>query len=244
MEKTREPKQRSASVEQDARQPRLAMEADVITDTKTRKRTEGAAAAERVISGDNSSAQVDTVPIRLTSFGDDSTGPPAFPCSRDDALRDKGAAAPKPCLSPAKMRTRTAADGLLPAGTAPTAMKAILSRPRPSWTLGGKAKESTSRTNNNQLGLPYWRKVIQTKSKQTLVFDPGGCTGPSTQLPVSGRVTRVAYSMGSFGRCNAGSRGWSVFSRRRTSEYHFPERGTSNSYVLRSIAVFSTARLV
>ena len=30
---------------------------------------------------------------------------------------------------------------------------------------------------------------------------------------------------------------WSVFGRRMTSEYHFPERGTSNSYVVRSIAV-------
>ena len=27
------------------------------------------------------------------------------------------------------------------------------------------------------------------------------------------------------------------FGRRMTSEYHFPERGTSDSYVLRSIAV-------
>ena len=72
MEKPREPRQRLASPEQDARQPRLAMEADVTKGTKTRKRTEGAAVAERVISGDNSSAQVDTDLIRLTSFGEES----------------------------------------------------------------------------------------------------------------------------------------------------------------------------
>ena len=54
METTREPGQRSASLEQGVWQPRLAMEADVTIDTKTGKRTEGAAAAEQVISGDNS----------------------------------------------------------------------------------------------------------------------------------------------------------------------------------------------
>ena len=44
MEKTRETRQRLAGLEQDARQPRLAMEADVASDKKTRKRTEDAAA--------------------------------------------------------------------------------------------------------------------------------------------------------------------------------------------------------
>ena len=93
MEETREPRQRSASLEQDVRQPR-----------RTRD------------SGDNASAQqVDTDPIRLTSFGDDFTGPPALPCSRDIVLVDNGAAAPNLCLSSAEMRTRTAAGGLLPA---------------------------------------------------------------------------------------------------------------------------------
>ena len=37
--------QRSASLEQDAQEPRLAMEADVTADKKHRERTEGAAAA-------------------------------------------------------------------------------------------------------------------------------------------------------------------------------------------------------
>ena len=40
MEKTREPRQRSASLEhEDAQQPRLVMEVDVKSDKKTRKRT-------------------------------------------------------------------------------------------------------------------------------------------------------------------------------------------------------------
>ena len=36
---------RLASLEQDARQPRLAMEADITADNKTHERTEGTAAA-------------------------------------------------------------------------------------------------------------------------------------------------------------------------------------------------------
>ena len=83
----------------------LAMEADVPPDTKTRKGMEPPGVAERVVSAGNSSAQVDTDPIRLISFGEDQIGPPALPCSRDKVLVDNGAVAPKPCLSPVDMCT-------------------------------------------------------------------------------------------------------------------------------------------
>ena len=107
------------------------MEADVKPDTKTRKRTEDAA-ADRAKHGDSSSAKkADPDPMCLTSFGDDCTEPPALPY-RDDAIVDKGAAAPKPCLSPVEMRTLTAAGGLLPAGTASTATRTIFHQP-PLW---------------------------------------------------------------------------------------------------------------
>ena len=76
-----------------------------------------------MINGDNSSAQVDTDLIRLTSFGDDFTGLSALPCLRNDALVDNGAAVPKPRLSPAEIRTLTATGGLLPAGKASTATR-------------------------------------------------------------------------------------------------------------------------
>ena len=70
----REIRQRPTSLEHDyARQPRLATEAEVPADKKTRKRMEDVA-AERVISGDNSSAEVGPDPMCLTSFVDDSTG--------------------------------------------------------------------------------------------------------------------------------------------------------------------------
>ena len=40
----------------------------------------------------------------------------------------------------------------------------------------GKYSSATNcRVNFNQLAAPFRRKVIQTKSRQTLVFDPGGC---------------------------------------------------------------------
>ena len=115
--------QRSVSLEQNAQQPRLALETDVTKDTMTCKRVEGAAAAQRVVSEDNPSAQVNTEPIRLTSFDDDFTGPPALPCSKNDTLVDNGAAAQTLCRSPAGMRPRTATGGLLPNGKASTATR-------------------------------------------------------------------------------------------------------------------------
>ena len=129
MQKTRETRHRSASLEKGAWQSGLAMEADVTSDKKTRNRTEDVA-AERVISGDNCSAnQVDPDQMCRTSFGDDSTGPLALPCSRDEALVDNDAATPKPCLSPVDLRTPTAAGGLLPTGTASTVIRTIIPRP-------------------------------------------------------------------------------------------------------------------
>ena len=62
--------QRLASLEQDARQPRLAMEADVPADKKTRERMEGAATAVQAKHGDSCSAKrVQVGPTCSTSFG-------------------------------------------------------------------------------------------------------------------------------------------------------------------------------
>ena len=53
--------ERSASLEQDTWQPRLSMEADMPSDTKTRERTKGAAVAVQAKHGDSYSAnRVDT----------------------------------------------------------------------------------------------------------------------------------------------------------------------------------------
>ena len=69
--------QRVSSLEQDARQSRLSMEADGQADTKTRERMEGAATAVQAMHGDSCSA---TRVMCSTSFGDGCTGPPAPPC--------------------------------------------------------------------------------------------------------------------------------------------------------------------
>ena len=91
--------QRVASLEQDARQPRLALAEDGAADTKTCERTEGAAEAVQAMHGDSCSAnRVDPDPKCSTSFGDDRTGPSVLPCLREDVLVDNGAAAPKSCL--------------------------------------------------------------------------------------------------------------------------------------------------
>ena len=99
MEMMRRLEQYLAGLEQDARQPRLAMVADGQADTKTRERTEGAATAVQAMHGDSCSAnRIGPDPMCSTSVGDDCTGPSPLPCSRDNALVDNGAAAPRSCL--------------------------------------------------------------------------------------------------------------------------------------------------
>ena len=131
-EKIRETRQRLAGLEQDAQQPRLATVADVPFETKTHKRTDDATANQAKYRDSCSAKRVDAgPPMCLTSFDNDPTKPPAHPC-RDDAMVDKGAAAPKSCLSPVKIHTPTAAGGLLPACTASTATRTIFSQSLPS----------------------------------------------------------------------------------------------------------------
>ena len=98
--------------------------------------------------------------------------PPAPEKCIGDAMVNKGAEAPRPNLPPMKVRMLSStAGGLLPASTASTTMRTIFPRPLFSWSNGEEAKERTGRTNFNQLAPPSWRKVIQTKSWQTRVFD-------------------------------------------------------------------------
>ena len=106
--------QYAARLEQDARQPRLAMETDGPADTKTRERTEGAATAVQAMRGDGFSARrVEPGPnTNSTSFGVKAE-PPALPC-RDDVVVECGDAASESCLPFLEMRSPTAAGGLGP----------------------------------------------------------------------------------------------------------------------------------
>ena len=185
MEEMRATEHSSASLEQDVRQPHLAMQADVTADKKTRERTEGAAAAVQAKYGDSCSAKrIQAGPTSSTSFGIKAE-PPALP-RWDHILVDKGATTPKPRFSSAKMRTRTAASGLLPAGTASTATRTPFDQP-PLWFC--PTEEINLRT-SDQYATDYsslWEvNVSQTKLMQTMVFDPGGFKGCIRAYPLLG----------------------------------------------------------
>ena len=188
--------QRLAGLEHEARQPLLTAEVNVETDKKTRKRTEGATVTDRTKhNGDSSSARrVDAAPTNLTNFGKIVEPSLAHEKCVSDAMVSKGAEAQKWHLPPVEVRMLpSAAGGLLPAGTASTATKTIFHQP-PLWKFF-PAKEINFRTTTSIQHATYsivWKmKVLETKPRKTLVFDPDGCRS-STCLPVSGRVVRVS----------------------------------------------------
>ena len=115
MKMTRGTSQRISSLEQDVRQPRLAMEAGGHEDTKTHEHTEGATAAVQAMHGDSCSAnRVDPDPTYSTSSDDDCLGLPASSCSGENALVANGAAAPKSCFPSLETCSSVAAGDLLP----------------------------------------------------------------------------------------------------------------------------------
>ena len=178
---------REASLEQDARQPRLAMEVDGPADTRAHERTEGAATTVQAMDGDSCSAnRVDPDPMCSTSFGNGCTGPPALPCSREDALVDNGAAPPKSCLPPSEMRTTTPPGSLLSTVETSTATVTIFNQPpfrlysteeTNLWTSVPSAWCDNSFRRNKLLTTPSCRRVIETKSGQNRMFDTGGSQG-------------------------------------------------------------------
>ena len=194
-------------LEHAARQPHLAMEADGQADTKTRKRTAGAATAVQAMHGDGcSDNRVDPDPMCSTSFGYDYTEPPALPCSREDDLVDNGAAASKSCLSPLEMRSPTAAGGLLSAGETSTATKTTFDHPT-LWfcpTENTNLRTSTQSVlydisffwKNNLPAAPSCRRVIETESGQNRMLNSGGSRS-SPHLPVFENVARVVLWGGS-----------------------------------------------
>ena len=86
--------QQLASQEQDARQPRLAMEADGPANTKTRERTESAATAVQAMHGDSctTAQKVQDGPKTSISLGVKAE-PPDLSC-REDVLVEDGATSP------------------------------------------------------------------------------------------------------------------------------------------------------
>ena len=139
------------SLEQDARQPRLAMEADGPADAKTCERTEGAATAVQAMRGDSFSARrVEPGPKTSTSFGVKAE-PPALPC-RDDVVVESGDAAPESCLPSLEMRSSTAAGGLVPTGKTSTATETTVNKPLLQFY---STEEENSKKKNLRTSAPY-----------------------------------------------------------------------------------------
>ena len=134
IEERRSIDQRLTRLGHGARQPRLAMEADGLANTKTRERTEGAATAVQALHEDSFSVcQVDPGPKTSTSFGVKAE-PRTLPC-RDDVVVESGDAAPKSCLLSLEMRTTTAAGGSVPTGKTSTAMETTSNEPLSSLSV-------------------------------------------------------------------------------------------------------------
>ena len=195
--------QHVTSLERGARQPRLAMEADGLANTKTRERMEGAASAVQAIRGDNFSAcRVEPDPMTSsTGFGMISE-PPALSC-RDDVVVESGDAAPKSCLSFLEMRSLTASGGLIPTCKISTATETTINEPLLHFY-------STEEANCKKIFTPYvlyyssvWNllaafpclRVIETKSGENRMFGPGGFPGRLRPCPVLGSW-RVAWRGG------------------------------------------------
>ena len=198
LEEMRATDQRLASLEQDAQWPCLAMGADVQADQKTRERTEGTATtAVQAKHGESCSAnRVGSDPMCSISFGDDSIGPRGLSYSRDNALVGNGAAAPKSCFSPVEICSPTASGGLLLADKASTTTRITFYEPRlrscptEETNSDGTSTEYALYYNSsfwwNQLPAPFWWRVIETKSRQNLIFDPSGSKGRLRACPFLG----------------------------------------------------------
>ena len=126
---TRLLEQLSECLEHEARQSRLAMEADRPADTKTRERTEGTATAVQAMRGDAFSARrVKSGPnTNSTSFGV-KVEPPALPC-RDNVVVESRGAASESCLPSLEMHSSTAAGGVVPTCEASTAKETNFNQP-------------------------------------------------------------------------------------------------------------------
>ena len=126
--------------------------------------------------------------------------PPDLPC-RDDVVIENGTAAPKSCLPSLEMRSPTAAGGLLPTGEASLATRTTFSQSslRLYSTKETKSKKALTPYDsydsgffqNNLLAASSCRRVIETKSGENRMFDPGGPRSPP-RLPIFRIAARVA----------------------------------------------------
>ena len=148
-------------------------------------------------------------PTSSTSFGM-TTKLPALPC-RDYILVDKSAEAPKPHLPPVEVRILpSAASGLLPAGTASTAMRTIFPRPLYSRASVKRPRKIPAGQTSTSLPLDAGGKLF--KRKQGKLWCSILAVVQITYAPARfwGGGARCFVGRFSFGRCD-GIRGWSLF---------------------------------
>ena len=137
----------------------------------------------------------------LTSFGDYSTGPPALPCSRNDALVGNGAVAPRSCISPLEMGTPTAAGGLLPVGITSAATRTTLGQP-PLWFCPTEETNLKTSVQYASYYSSFWRinpllaKGHLNKIRAKIGVRSRRVDRSSSLLPVFGSVARVALRGG------------------------------------------------
>ncbi|CAN0033978.1 unnamed protein product [Ascophyllum nodosum] len=162
------------------------MVAEGQANTKTRKRTEGAAKAVQAKHGDSWTVQrVQDGPKTSTCLSV-MAEPPDLPC-REDVLVENGATAPTLCLPTLERRTTIAAGGLHPTRKASIAARIIYNQP-PLRLYS--TEETNSKGTNLRTQIPYLsfdssflstahscRRVIETKSMQNRMFNPGGFQG-------------------------------------------------------------------
>ena len=191
------------SQEQDARLPRLAMEADETSNTKTQERMEGVAKAVQAMRGDSCTAEqiVQDGPKTSITFGVE-VGPPDLPCW-EDFLVEEGATSPESCLPSLEMRSPTAAGGLFPIGEASTATETTSNESLLRFYATEEMNpEGGSKEKNSWTSIPsasydsnsFWRllvapscyRVVETKSRQNKTFDPGGSRGHLRACPFLG----------------------------------------------------------
>ena len=182
--------QRLTRLEHDARQSRLTMEADGPVDTKTRERRAPLPQFKRCM--EIAVLPTGLIPTRCVLPASVMTAPD---CSGENAMVDNGSAAPKSCLPPLEMRTTTAAGGLLPTGETSTATKTTFDHPNLRLCLTEETNLRTSTQpvsydstfwKNNLLAAPSCRRILETKSEQNRMFDPGGSQGRLRACPFLG----------------------------------------------------------
>ena len=145
---------------------------------------------------------------------------------------------PKSCLSSVEMRTLAAIGGLLSTGKSSTATMTIFYQ-LPLWFC--LTKVIKFRTFKYATGYSsFWKlKVLETKSRQTMFFDPGGCTGRLRACPFLGAWRALLCGEG-FDWAPGGTRSWMEYFNGRMDDPDtiFRERDRRIVYaVLRSIAV-------